>query len=293
MITIVGGTGRLGRLVAAQLVSHGHQVRVVARSRPAVPVPGTEFVAADVRRPETLPAALEHATVVVSAMHGFDPGSGESPAAVDRDGNTNLFVAGRRAGAHIVLMSVVGAAPGHPMELHRMKAAAEQALRTGQLDPDRPDWTIVRASAFAELWAEILMQLAGRNGVPKVFGSGTNRLNFVSVEDVTAAVTRAVLDPTLRGQAIDVGGDDLTMTQLAQHASGRAEVGHIPRVALRAVSLAMRPIRPAQARVATSALLMDQIDLTFDPGPARAAQPWLPTTKVTDALDAQRCAKLR
>ena len=174
-----------------------------------------------------------------------------------------------------------------------MKAAAEQALRAREPDPDRPDWTIVRASAFAEMWAEILIQLAGRNGVPKVFGSGTNRLNFVSVEDVAAAVTRAVLDPSLRGQAIDVGGDDLTMTQLAQHASGRAEVGHIPRMALRIVSFAIRPIRPAQARAARAALLLDQIDMTFDPGPARAAQPWLPTTNVIDALDAQRRAKLR
>ena len=86
---------------------------------------------------------------------------------------------------------------------------------------------------------------------------------------------------------------DLTMTQLAQHASGRSEVGHIPRGALCVMSFAMRPIRPAQARMASAALLMDQIDLTFDPGPARAAQPWLPATNVTDALDAQRCAKLR
>ncbi|SDB97317.1 NADH dehydrogenase [Raineyella antarctica] len=277
LVVIVGGTGRLGRIVAARLLAEGRQVRVVARSVPATPVPGAEFVAADVRHPETLTAAFEGAGVVVSAMHGVDPAAKESPESVDRDGNANLIRAARSAGAYIVLMSIIGARPDHPIEQLRMKAAAEQVLRTG---PD--DWTIVRASAYAELFAGLLAQMAGKSGVTTVFGRGDTPINFVSVQDVALAVARAVTDPTLRGQVIEVGGpENLTMNELASRVVGDAHPPrHVPRVALRVMSLVMSLVNPAQARIVKQALLMDTIDMSFDPGPSLAAHPWLQSTRI-------------
>jgi NADH dehydrogenase len=283
VITIVGGTGRLGRLVATQLVAEGHEVRLVGRSQPGDLPEGTEFVAADVRRPETLPAAVAGSSVVVCAAHGLGPSSGESPAEVDRDGNLALIAAARAVGADIVLVSAIDASPTHPMELMRMKAAAERALRDGE--PGRVDWTIVRPTAFAEMHADVLRQTAGRSGVPKVFGKGSNPINFVTVRDAAAAVHRAVIDPTLRGEVIEVGGpENLTMTQLARTVTGRDEVGHIPRGALRAMSALLGPVRPGQARLARMALQMDTIPLGFDTAAARAAHPWVPCTPIADAL---------
>jgi hypothetical protein len=55
--------------------------------------------------------------VVVSAIHGFAGPGRVTPASVDRDGNANLVAAAKAAGADVVLMSVVGAAPDHAMEL--------------------------------------------------------------------------------------------------------------------------------------------------------------------------------
>jgi len=276
MITIVGGTGRLGRLVAARLVADGQQVRVVGRSAPSTPVPGAEFVAADVRNPTTLEAAVRGADVVVSAMHGFDPAAGESPGAVDRDGNRNLISAARRAGAEIVLMSIIDARPDHPMELCRMKAAAEQALRAGPVD-----WTVVRAGAFAEAWADIIRGTTNAKGVPKVFGRGQNPINFVALGDVAAAVTHAVLDPNLRGEVIDVGGpENLTMTQFATLVTGQGRPTHIPRAALRVMGVALAPFRPAQARLIRAAMVQDTEDLRFDPRESRSRYPWLTCTQV-------------
>ena len=228
MIVVVGGTGRLGRLVVKGLVELGESVRVVARKAPGLEVPGAEFVAADVREPQTLPAALAGAEVVVSAMHGMGPAAGESPAQVDRNGNRNLIAAARRAGADIVLLSVIDAGTHHPMELFRMKAFAEAFLRAAA-----GDWTIVRASAFAEAWSDIIRSTTDSKGVPKVFGRGENPINFVAVQDVAFAVVRAVTDQSLRGHVVEVGGDDLTMTQLAQLVTGQQHVSHIPRMALR------------------------------------------------------------
>src|SRR6476620_8264494 len=149
MIAVIGGSGRLGRLVTSRLVEEGEQVTVVARSAPQVRVPGAHFVAADLRDPSTLPAALDGADVVVAAAHGMDPGKGESPAEVDRDGNIGLIDVAKVRGADVVLVSVVDASADHPLELFRMKWAAEQHLRASGVP-----WTIVRASAFAEMWVE-------------------------------------------------------------------------------------------------------------------------------------------
>lgn len=170
---------------------------------------------------------------------------------MDRDGNAKLIDAAADLGADVILMSVVGASATHPMELFRAKHAAEQ-----HLIKSTTRWTIIRATAFLELWDEIMTK-------PIVFGRGENPINFVSVNDVTAAVERAVLDPQLRGQVIEIGGPrNLTFNQLAallQQARGTSgKVRHIPRPALRAAAPFSRQVR--------AALAMDTIDMSFNPG---------------------------
>jgi uncharacterized protein YbjT (DUF2867 family) len=279
MIAVIGGTGRLGRLVTARLVEEGEQVTVVARSAPQVRVPGAHFVAADLRDPSTLPAALDGADVIVAAAHGMDPGKGESPAEVDRDGNIGLIDVARVRQADVVLVSVVDASADHPLELFRMKWAAEQHLRASGVP-----WTIVRASAFAEMWVEMLRQSAQDGKGPQVFGDGDNPINFVSVEDVAVAVARAATDATLRGQVIDVGGDDLTLNELAHLVRPETPPRHVPRVALHVMGQVARPVRPSLARLARTALVMDRANLRFDAAPSRTAYPWLPRTSVRELV---------
>jgi uncharacterized protein YbjT (DUF2867 family) len=284
MITVVGGAGRLGRLVVARLVAAGEHVRVVGRSSPATPVEGAEFVAADVRDPATLPAAVAGSHVVVSAMHGMDPNGGESPADVDRDGNRALFVAARAAGADVVMVSIIGAAPDHPIELFRMKASAEAALREGAKDA-APDWTIVRAAAFAEMWLDLFRSTAGASGVPKVMGRGRNPIAFVSAADVAVAVARAATDPTLRGRVIEVAGEDLSPTELAALVTAPGKhPAHVPTPVVWAVGTLLRPARPGLARVARQTLLMERLPLRADPAARRAEYPWLPHTPIAQIV---------
>jgi NADH dehydrogenase len=247
-------------------------------------VPGTEYIAADLRDPSTLTGALEGVDTVVAAAHGMDPAKGESPAAVDRDGNIALVDAARTRGAHVVLVSVVDASKDHPLELHRMKWAAEQHLRASGID-----WTIVRASAFAEMWIDLFDQSGRGDKGPLVFGEGENPVNFVSVEDVAVAVVHAATDPSLRGQTIDVGGpDDLTLDELAGLVRPDVAPRHVPRLALHVMGQVARPVRPSLARLARMSLGMVRADLRFDPTPSRTAYPWLPCTSVRDL--AQRTA---
>ena len=77
--------------------------------------------------------------------------------------------------------------------------------------------TIVRATAFLELWIDLLTSTAGRSNRPLVFGRGRNPVNFVSVRDVAALVERVVTDQEPPGRTLEIGGPDiLSYEQLIQ-----------------------------------------------------------------------------
>ena len=246
--------------------------------------PGIEVACGDVRDPASIAGALRGAGVVISAVHGFAGPGRVSPATVDRAGNARLIDAAARTGAAFILVSVVGAAPDHPIGLFRAKHAAEHALRASGIP-----WTIVRATAFMETWGTIMGQPLQASGKILVFGRGDNPVNFVSATDVAALVSHAVATPGLRGHVLELGGPgNLPFNQVAalvREAAGRpAAVRHIPRPALHAMAVATAKVKPALARQARAALAMDTIDMTFDPSPTRRAFPDLPNTDMPTAL---------
>ncbi|HWD51167.1 MAG TPA: SDR family oxidoreductase [Acidimicrobiales bacterium] len=289
MILVAGGTGRLGTLVVNRLVSRGISVRVLTRdpARAAHLVGDhVEVVTGDVRDRAGLGPATAGADIVVSAVHGFTGVQGNSPATVDRDGNANLIDATQAAGAELVLLSTVGAAADSPMELFRMKHAAEDHARARRVPT-----TVIRATAFLELWIDLLQQTAARSGRPLVFGRGDNPINFVSVDDVAALVERAVIDPTTRGQTPEIGGpDNLTFNDLAaavQAAAGRpAAPRHVPPAMLRLMANTVGRVKPLLGRQARAALVMDRADLTFDSAPLHRNFPDLPSTGLFQVLAA-------
>ena len=254
-VLVAGGTGRLGTLIVRDLAARSVDVRVLTRDAHRADhlrADGVEVSVGDVRRPETLAPAMAGVDVVVSAVQGFAGPGGGSPKTVDRDGNAHLVAAAKDAGAAVVMLSIVDASPDHPLELARYKYAAEQDLRESGVP-----WTIVRATAFIELWAELV-------GKGIVFGSGDNPINFVSVKDVAALVTDAVVDQSQRGRILEIGGpSDLTFNQLVavlrEHTGQPARVRRIPRHVLRVMGLLHRQPR--------AAYVMDTADLTYRAGP--------------------------
>jgi uncharacterized protein YbjT (DUF2867 family) len=272
VIVVAGGTGTLGTRLIPRLAGTGLAVRVLTRD-PAraqrLAGLGVEVIRGDVRDPASIGGALRGARTVVSAVHGFAGPGGVSPVSVDRAGNANLIDAAARAGAAFVLVSVVGASPGHPIGLFRAKHAAEETLRASGLS-----WTVVRATAFMQTWATIMSQSLQASGKVLVFGRGDNPVNFVSAADVAALTALAVTDPGLRGQVLELGGpDNLTFNQLAalvQETTGRrGTVRHIPRPALHAMAWTATVIKPALARQARAAREWGRRSCRGCPWPAR------------------------
>jgi uncharacterized protein YbjT (DUF2867 family) len=260
VILVVGGTGRLGSLVANRLATQGWQVRVVSRGlvAPAVALDArVERVVGDVRDPDRMSEVVADAEVVVLAMQGFAGPGGGTPLTVDQQGSHNVIAAAQQADADVVLVSIAGASATSPLPLARVKHGVEEHLRSS-----RCGWTVVRSDAFAQTWFEVLEQTAGTSRRPVVFGDGTNPIGWVDVREVAALVEHAVLEPSLRGRVLDISGPErLTLIQLAtlvmdKHGwSGRPR--RLPRVALHLLAALATPFRPDVARLLRASLAMD------------------------------------
>jgi uncharacterized protein YbjT (DUF2867 family) len=286
MIVIAGGTGTLGQRLVPRLVDRGLPVRVFTRdaSRARGLAQGDfEVFVGDVRDRDRVAEAVQNAAAVISSIHGFIGTGGVTPESVDRDGNAHLISAAARNEAAFMLISAIGTVPDHPWELMRAKHAAEENLRQSGVP-----YAIIRPSAFTETWGGMMLSSLQTSGRIQVFGRGNNPSNYVSVIDVAALVESVVTGERPGSREIVIGGPDtLTFNQLAaivQDVAGRqAAVRHIPRPVLRAMSLA-GPLNPQLARQSRGAVVLDTIDMSFDPGPVRREFPDLPETSVREAL---------
>lgn len=288
MILVAGGTGTLGSRLVSLLAERGEQVRVLTRYRARADRldARAEVATGDTGDPESLRRAAAGARTVVSAIHGFAGTPGATPASIDRDGNRNLIRAALAAGAgHMILISVRGASPEHPMALMRMKHAAEQELIASGLA-----WTIIRPSAYMETWCEVLGRPLLEEGKTMVFGRGANPVNWVSAWDVARFAALAAADPALRGRVIEVGGpDNLTMTEFVRAFQRQAgvggRIGHIPRPLMRLGSIVARPINPAMARQIQAGLVMDTQPQAFDASAMRRRYPSIPVTSLAAVVE--------
>jgi uncharacterized protein YbjT (DUF2867 family) len=289
MILVAGGTGLLGTRVVALLRQRQLEVRVLTRdsSRAAdLGSTGIDIVEGEVGDPAAVQRAVDGVTTVVSAIHGFaGPNNTGNPTTVDRDGNRNLIRAARKAGAeHLVLVSVLDASPDHPMELMRMKHAAEEELKASGLA-----WTIIRPASYMELWCELLGRPLLEKGKTQVFGHGDNPLNWVSVADVARFVELSVVDPELRGQVIEVGGpDNLTMNQFVEvfraETSSTGKVGHFPPAVMRVMAVLMSRINPSMARQVQAGVVADTRPQAFDASETRGRYPSIPVTNLAEVV---------
>jgi NADH dehydrogenase len=267
-------------------VERGEQVRVVTRgTRPAeqLAVPGVETIVGDIRDRAVVDRAVAGARTVISAIQGFGGDGALGVQAIDRDANAGLIRAAVAAGVdHFVLLSIHGASADHPIELFRMKAAAEGRLKASGLS-----WTIVRPTAYQELWLEIIGRPLLDTGRTRVFGRGRNPINFVASGDVARVIEQATIDPGLRGATIDVAGpENLSfdeVVEVVRDVTGvEGSVNHVPPVMLRVMSAVLRPIKPVLAGQIAAAIVMGSRDMTADSTERVRRFPSIPATRLTD-----------
>ena len=236
---------------------------------------GVEVVQGDLRDSASLARACQGMEKVLDSAHGFNPGDKTNTVqTVDEAGKRNLIDAAKTAGIQqFVFISILGAAPDSPMEIFRAKYAAEQYLKASGLC-----YTILRAAAFMEFWANMVGEPVLKTGKTTVFGRGDNPVNFVSADDVAKFALLALEDSQAQNQTIDVGGpENLSFNQVVaifEKAAGKkAAVSHVPLPVMRVMRVVMQVANPMLSKQITGGILMDTTDQSHDMTPVLAKYP--------------------
>ncbi len=223
------------------------------------------MVSGDLRNPASLLSACRGVEQVLAAAHALVGKGDNNPHTVDDAGNRQLIDAAKVAGVkYFIFVSVQDASPDSPLEFFRIKYRTEQYLRASGLS-----FTIIRPSAYMDLWAQLLGQPILEQGKATLFGRGNNPVNFVAVEDVARFVCIALENSRVCNRVIEIGGpENLTLNQVAETfelASGRqVKKRHIPLPMMRVMSILMQPINPALSRLIRTSIYMDTANLRCD-----------------------------
>lgn len=232
LVTVFGGGGFLGRYVAQELLRRRARVRVAERRprdawfiKPLGGLGQTEFVAADVRRRESVIRAVDGADAVINLVGIL---SGDFRA-IHVEGAAHVAEGAAIAQARaLVHVSAIGAASDSPSAYGRSKADGEAAARAAF-----PRATIVRPSILfgpEDDFVNRLARMAAMLPFMPVISGGT-KFQPVWVRDVAEAIAQAALDPGRHaGHTYELGGPEvLSMTALSRWVAGA--VGRRPRLA--------------------------------------------------------------
>jgi len=223
-ILVTGGTGTLGRHVAARLRDAGCQVRILSRrgaetgTRPRETGAGVQFVTGDLGTGEGVDAAVAGTEIVVHCAGDPDRAKGDEEMA------RRIVGAASRAGTrHLVFVSVVGAdeipiAGAVDRTLFGYfgrKRAAERVIADSGLP-----WTTLRATQFYDLALMVARQMARLPVLPVPIGV---RFQPVDAGDVAGRLVEVALGapaglvPAIAGPRIYRMGDLLRAYLRAGH----------------------------------------------------------------------------
>jgi uncharacterized protein YbjT (DUF2867 family) len=214
LITVFGGTGFLGSRIVERLACEGATVRVAVRhpdrvdtliksidSGRAIPV------AADVRDPSTIAAAIAGSESVVNSVSAYVEIGGVTYSAVHVDGAGSIAAACQQQSvARLVHISGIGANPTSQSKYIRARGLGELAAQTAF-----PPVTILRPSvmfAVNEGLLGVLEKLVRSTPIIPLIGGGRTRLQPVHVNDVAEAVYQSLRKPDAVGKTYELAGPE-------------------------------------------------------------------------------------
>jgi uncharacterized protein YbjT (DUF2867 family) len=218
LITLFGGGGFVGRYVAQELLATGARVRIAQRDprrafflKPLGGLGQTQFVAADITRPETIARAVDGSDAVVNLVGTF-----ADYERIQVQGAKLVAQAAAAAGVQpFVQISAIGADPHSPSQYGRSKAGGEAAVRAAL-----PAATILRPSIVFGREDQFINRFAAMIASPLPFIPVLKpqaRFQPVHVADVARAVRAAIEVPNAHaGRTYELGGPDV-MTMMDIH----------------------------------------------------------------------------
>jgi NADH dehydrogenase len=214
LVTVVGGSGFIGRYVVQRLAESGRRVRVVVRQpqaaqflKPLAALGQIQIVRGDITVDAQMAAAFAGAAAGINLVGILAEGGGQTFAAVQAEGAGRAARAAAAAGiGHYVQVSAIGADAASPVPYARTKAAGEAAVLAAI-----PTAVILRPSLVIGPEDQFLNRFAAMARTAPVLPviAGDSRFQPVYVHDVAAAVVAALADPAAAGRTFELGGPDV------------------------------------------------------------------------------------
>lgn len=224
IVTIVGGTGFLGRYAVRRLARAGYRLRVVARRpdaalhlKTAGDVGQIVLLPGDVTRPETLSGKLDGSHAVVNLTGILFESGRQTFDAVHTKGADRLAQAAKAAGVkrfiHVSALAI-DKAPGS--RYAHSKLMGESAVLEAF-----PDATILRPSIIfgpEDNFFNQFARMASLSPVLPLIGGGNTRFQPVYVDDAAAAIEASLTRPDAKGHIYELGGPNIyTFKALLQY----------------------------------------------------------------------------
>lgn len=204
-ILVVGATGFVGRALVQALSDAGQHVRAAARRPPAHPPSGARWLAVDLERPETLPAAVEGIDCAYYLVHSL-AGHRRTFRELDRRCAHHFADAAGAAGCGRIIY-LGGVAPrGTPSEHLASRLEVGEILRAGRVPALELRASMIVGNGSAS-W-QIVRDLAARLPVMLLPRWLESKSRPIALPDVIAALLDA-RDVTLPSSAwYDIPGPD-------------------------------------------------------------------------------------
>jgi uncharacterized protein YbjT (DUF2867 family) len=211
IVTVIGGTGFLGRYVVQDLANAGYRICVIARNPDAAlhlktaGDPGQiALMSGNITRPESLAPALAESFAVINLVGVLFEKGRQNFAALQFKGAENLAKAARVAGVErFIQISALGVDKAFGSEYARTKLQGEKAVASAF-----PGATILRPSIIFGAEDNFFNQFAALPILPLI-GGGKTRFQPVYVDDVAKAVVACLRNPATAGQVYELGSNSV------------------------------------------------------------------------------------
>lgn len=213
LVTVIGGSGFIGRYVVRLLAKQKHRVRVAVRHpnealflKPMGDVGQIQLLETNIRNAASIARAVDGADAVVNLVGILQPSGHQDFQSIHVAGPEAVAKAAAAAGVRrLVQVSAIGADRRSESAYARTKAEGEAAVRAVF-----PAATVVRPSIVFGPEDDFFNRFAGLACVPllplPLIGGGKTRFQPVYVCDVAEAIARAATQDGLAGQTFELGG---------------------------------------------------------------------------------------
>jgi nucleoside-diphosphate-sugar epimerase len=218
-IAITGGTGFIGRHLARDLVSRGHEVILIARGqykRNTQPVEGASLLGLDTNDTDHLTRAFDGCDAVVHCAGTSVEDSRQTFYRLHVEGTRSAVIASENARVKkFVLVSYLNVRPNVKSEYHTTKWQGEEIVRASKLN-----FTILKAGLVYGPGDHLLNNLSNLFRKIPVFaavGWKEKTVRLVAVEDLVEVIRASLEEERFSRQTVAVlGPEEFPFSQAAR-----------------------------------------------------------------------------